>query len=66
MKIDFKKITNVEIENIQMFDYPDFCDAHFSHAVYQDTREPLTDDELDELGDLYPEVIGEMAFEHCM
>jgi hypothetical protein len=66
MELKGRKVVDVEIEDVDPRDYPDFCDAHFSHAVYQDTGEPLTDDELDELGDLYPEVIGEMAFEHCM
>ena len=27
MKIDFSKITNVEVDGIDTKDYPDFCDA---------------------------------------
>ena len=31
--MDFNKITDVQIEGIDMTDYPDFCDAYILKAV---------------------------------
>jgi hypothetical protein len=44
-------ITDLEIDNLDYDDYPDFCDAYFSYGVYQDTMQELTDQELEELTD---------------
>jgi hypothetical protein len=45
----------IEIDGIDMRDYPDFCDAYISYAEYTDGT-PLTDEELarmtEEEGDL--------------
>jgi hypothetical protein len=45
MKLDFDKITNIKIENINKNDYPDFVDAFISYAEIN--GESLTDEELD-------------------
>jgi hypothetical protein len=66
MELRGRVVTDVEIEDVDPRDYPDFCDAFFSHAVYADTGEELTDAELEELLDTYPEVANEMAFEHYL
>jgi hypothetical protein len=58
-----RKVVDVEIEGADPRDYPDFCDAHFSYAVFEDTGEELTDREIEELNNEYPEVANEMAFE---
>lgn len=49
-KVTYKgrDIVDIEIDGIDSRDYPDFCDAYFSHANYADTLEPLTDDELED------------------
>lgn len=49
MKLDLSKIQNVQVENIRMYDYPDFVDAYISYAEI-DGRE-LTEDELDALNE---------------
>lgn len=64
-KIAYKQrqIVDIEIDGIDSRDYPDFCDAYFSHAVYADTLEPLTDDELEELTDTLPFTLHELCLE---
>ena len=47
--LDYKLITNVEVDGIDTTDYPDFCDAFISSAEYN--GEPMTEDQLDELND---------------
>lgn len=44
-KFDLTLIDDIDIEGIDMRDYPDFCDAFLVSATY-DGRE-LTEDELD-------------------
>ena len=57
-----KKVVDLEIDGADSRDYPDFCDAYFNYACYEDgTR--LTDDELNELTDLHGDVVSQMAFE---
>ena len=49
LKLDYKKISNVEVDGIDSRDYPDFCDAFIASAEY-DGRE-MTDEELDLLNE---------------
>tara|TARA_R110000744_G_scaffold134922_1_gene244212 strand:+ start:10071 stop:10262 length:192 start_codon:yes stop_codon:yes gene_type:complete len=49
MKIDFEKITNVEIDGIDTKDYPDFCDAFISNADYNGVE--MTDEQLEEINE---------------
>ena len=49
LKLDYSKISDVEVDGIDMGDYPDFCDAFISYAEY-DGRE-MTAEELDILND---------------
>jgi len=53
MSMHFKgrNVIDVEIEDIDPRDYPDFCDAYVSHAVWEDTGAELTDEELNELAE---------------
>ena len=64
-KVTYKgrDLVDVEIDGIDSRDYPDFCDAYFSHAVYADTLEHLTDDELEELTDTLPFTLHELCLE---
>lgn len=48
-QLDYSKIKNIEIEDIDHMDYPDFCDAYISYAEYDGV--PLTEHELDELNE---------------
>lgn len=45
--MDTSNIDNIEIEDIDYKDYPDFCDAHIVYAERDGI--PLTDDEIEEL-----------------
>jgi len=48
-KIDYSKIDNITIANIDGADYPDFCDAYIESADYD--GQPMSDDMLDEIND---------------
>ena len=43
-------LDDIEIDGIDMNDYPDFCDAYISSASYKGTD--LTESQLDQLNDL--------------
>ena len=57
-----KKVVDLEVDGVDPRDYPDFSDAYFSSASYEDGT-PLTDDELDKLTILADDVLWEMAFD---
>lgn len=63
MELKGRRVVDVEVDGCDSRDYPDFCDAYFSYAVFEDTLEELSDDELTELTDTYGDVVNEMAFE---
>jgi hypothetical protein len=58
-KFDFDKITNVVLDGIYHWDYPDYCDAFIDSADY-DGKE-MTDEQLDELNEDY-ELIHELVW----
>ena len=45
--LDSKYITNIEWEDIDYSDYPDFCDAHIVAANYYD--DPMSEELLEKL-----------------
>ena len=47
--MDYKKITNVEVDGIDTSDHPKYCDAFISYAEYNGVE--LTDAQYDELND---------------
>ena len=47
--LDITKITNVVLEDIDLEDYPDFCDAHIISADYEGV--PMNEDQLEELNE---------------
>ena len=49
IKLDYSKIDNVEVDGVDYFDYPDFCDAYIASADYDGRK--MTDEELDLLND---------------
>lgn len=46
-----REVVDIEIDGIDMKDYPDFCDSFISGAHWEDTGEPLSDEELEQLND---------------
>lgn len=65
MYLNGKKVVDAEIDGVDSTDYPDFCDAYFYVAYYEDGTE-LNDSELADLTDEYPDVVNEMAFQLCI
>ena len=47
--MNYKLITNVEVDGVDIKDYPDFCDAFISSADYN--GKPMTEFQLDQLSD---------------
>ena len=62
MELNGKKVFDVELDGVKAWDAPDFCDAYFSYAVFEDGT-ALTDEELDALYEKYPDRVNEMAME---
>lgn len=60
-KIDESKLENIQVDGINMFDYPDFVDAYISYAEYDGT--PLTEDELNNLSPafIYEQVVNKVC-----
>jgi len=48
MSIKFEEVTNMEIDGVDMVDYPDFCDAFIINADKLDGT-PLSEEELEDL-----------------
>lgn len=48
-KLDYSKISNVQVTNIRAWDAPDFTDAFIESADYGDRE--MTDEELETLND---------------
>ncbi len=53
MTYNFKgrEIVDLEVEDINTADYPDFCDAYVARAVWKDTGIELTVEEIEEYND---------------
>jgi len=62
MILNDRRVVDVHVDGVDSRDYPDFCDAYFESACYEDGT-PLTDAELEQLQDQYPERVSEMAFD---
>jgi len=63
METDFiKGLTNIQLGDVAMDDYPDFSDAYVVSADREDGT-PLTEYEVDKLNEDHPEVAWENAFE---
>ncbi len=63
--IDFIKLADIEVDNVKMSDYPDFCDAYIAAAKVEEYGiwRDLTEEELDELNDKCPEFVYQKAVE---
>ena len=58
--LDVVDLASLQIEGIYVDDYPDFCDAYFSKGNRLDGTQ-LTEDELEQLTDDFPDMVHEMA-----
>ena len=47
--MDYSKIDSIEIDGVDMKDYPDFCDSYISYAEYNGKE--MTDEQLDEINE---------------
>ena len=63
MELNGKKVDigSLSVEGVDPRDYPDFCDAYLIGGFFIDGTE-LTDEEMDELNDNYPDIVNEMAY----
>jgi len=55
-----RPITNIQIEGIDLEDYPNFVDSFIGSAQYEDTKENLSDFEVYDLQDKYPSLAQEL------
>jgi hypothetical protein len=62
MQLNGRKVKNVEVDGVDTDDYPDFCDAFFSYAEYEDGT-PLNDEELEQLEEDFGDHINLLAAE---
>jgi hypothetical protein len=61
-RINLEKIDNIEFEDIDSKDYPDFCDAFISSADMNGIA--MNEEELNDLNQNYGEWVHEQVFEH--
>jgi hypothetical protein len=62
LELNGRAVVDATVDGIDLRDYPDFCDAYFDSAVYEDGT-ALTDDELIELTDNNQDVVHEMVYD---
>jgi len=58
-----RKVIDIEVDGVDSRDYPDFADAYFSYACYEDGTK-LTDEELVKLADQNGDVLFDKAYEN--
>ena len=63
MKLKNLNVIDVEVDGLDMKDYPDFCDAYISSATFECNKQPLTDNQLAELQDANPMEFHELLSE---
>ena len=62
-KLNNLEVTDVEIDGVDMKDYPDFCDAYIESAKFVSSGKELNDDELIKLQEDNPELFFEDVME---
>lgn len=62
LQLNGRTVVDATVDGIDMKDYPDFCDAYFDSAVYEDGT-ALTDDELIELTDSNFDTLHELIYD---
>jgi benzoyl-CoA reductase/2-hydroxyglutaryl-CoA dehydratase subunit BcrC/BadD/HgdB len=61
--MNISEVENLGVDGVVTRDYPDFCDAYFSEGWHIKENRELTEDELIQIGEDYPDVLNEMAYE---
>lgn len=64
-ELDNQKVIDMVIGDIDMNDYPDFCDAYIEEASFEDGT-PLSETELDALNEKYSGDLCELAFHQML
>ena len=59
--IDLSKVKYMQFDGIDMWDYPDFCDAYLVYGEI-DGR-PLTDSEIDHINDNHSDFVNENVYD---
>lgn len=59
--MDYKLITNIEVDGINHNDYPDYVDSYISYAEYDGVE--MTDEQLDEINE-DSEFVYDCVMEH--
>ena len=62
LELNGRTVVDATVDGIDMKDYPDFCDAYFDSAFYEDGT-ALTDDELIELTDANSDTLHEIVYD---
>jgi len=62
LQLHGRTVVDATVDGIDMTDYPDFCDAYFDSACYEDGT-ALTDDELIELTDKNFDALHEAVYD---
>jgi hypothetical protein len=57
-----REVVDIEVDGVDSKDYPDFSDAYFSSACYQDGTK-LTDDELNKFAEENGDLLWEKAYD---
>jgi len=66
MKLKNLKVIDVEIDGLDMKDYPDFCDAYISEAKFECNKKPLTDSQLAELQETNSMEYFDLLSDECL
>ena len=66
IQLNGRKVVDLEVDGVDSSKGPEFVDAFFSGAAYDDTGEQLSDEELDQLTLKYPDVVNELAFDNVV
>lgn len=61
--IDTSLVTEIEIDGVDMKDYPDFCDAYVSAALYK--GEPMSEELLENLNENHSSFVYDHVFENA-
>lgn len=61
MKLNNIKVIDVEVDGLDIKDYPDFVDSYISEAKFADTKQPLDDEQLAELQEQNPMEFHELV-----
>jgi len=66
MTLNGKKVIDFEIDGVDRTDWPKFCDAYFTKAIWNHSEKELSDEELEQLTEENPDIINTMAVESCL